>query len=301
MIAIVDELRRKYDLNALLKMAEVSRSTFYHVLKNFGRVNHDEEHLKDLIRKLYRDNSKKKEKPGYRKIYYMLRAMDEYSGINHKRVARLMREMGLGGSVAKRSKKYSSYKGDTGRGAPNLVKRNFNPPRPNMVWGTDVSEFRLSACNDVKVYLSPIKDFCDGSIVSYTCSTSPSMPLVMDMLNNALKSNPDVKGLIIHSDHGFQYQSNQWVERLEEEGIIQSMSRKGNCMDNGKTESFFGTLKNAIWYGLEKTYKSVEALVEAIDDYIQWYNEKRIQCKLNGLSPLQFRKRVLERELGVQL
>ena len=112
----------------------------------------------------------------------------------------------------------------------------------------------------------------------------------MRMLDKAFDCNPCLEGLVFHSDQGWQYQHDDWVKKLKSKGITQSMSRKGNCLDNSKMETFFGTLKKAIWFGRERDYKSPEELIAAIDDYIEWYNKERIQVKLKGLSPLQFRK-----------
>ena len=206
-----------------------------------------------------------------------------------------MKAMGLKGYISKSgSRKYNSYKGSIGKVADNVVKRNFNPERPNQIWSTDITEFKLPSCNDMKVYLSPIKDFCDGSIISYSYSTSPNLERVNEMLDKAFASNEGLSGLIFHADQGWQYQHNSYTRKLDERMITQSMSRKGNCLDNSKMETFFATLKKAIWLGLEKEYKSVEDLFNAIDDYIKWYNEERIQHKLKGLSPLQFRKQAFK-------
>ena len=255
-----------------------------------GKTKRDER-LRERILELYEENSKKSEKFGYRRICDLLRATAEFCGINHKRVYRVMREMGLQGYISKSgNRKYSSYKGTVGKIAENIVSRNFHPRRPNEIWGTDVTEFHLSGSEGAKVYLSPIKDFCDGTIVSHSCSTSPNMDLVLDMLNRALDGNMCLAGLVLHSDQGFQYQNRIWCERLESRCITQSMSRKGNCLDNSKMETFFATLKKAIWFGHEHEYRSPKELIAAIDDYIRWYNEKRIQHNLNGMTPLQFRK-----------
>ena len=161
---------------------------------------------------------------------------------------------------------------------------------------TDITEFNLETCG-CKVNLSPIRDFCDGSIVSHSCSTSPDMRLVMGMLDKALDKNMCLSGLVFHSDQGWQYQHRLWTERLDSRCIIQSMSRKGNCLDNSKMETFFSTLKKAIWFGRERSYMSPEELIAAIDEYIRWYNEERIQVKLKGLTPLQFRRQAFKMAL----
>ena len=286
---MIDELRHKYPLKDLLKLAKMAKSTFFYWL---GVINRQEKdvRLRSRIQELFKTKGKANEKYGYRRIHLELRKTEEFSRVNHKKVQRLMKAMGLKGYISKSgNRKYSSYKGTVGKIADNIVNRRFNASRPNMLWSTDITEFPLCE-GDVKVYLSPIKDFCDGSIVSYSCSTSPDMKLVMGMLEKALDKNKCLAGLVFHSDQGWQYQHKYWRERLESRCIIQSMSRKGNCLDNSKMETFFSTLKKAIWFGHEKDYRSPEQLIAAIDDYINWYNNERIQAKLKGLSPLQFRK-----------
>ena len=208
--------------------------------------------------------------------------------MNHKKVKRLMRELNLYPVTVKR-RKYSSYKGEVGRTAPNRLKRRFDAKEPDKVWATDVTEFQTG---EGKLYLSPIKDLCTGEIISYDISPSPNMSMVMKMLDTALQSHPYHKGLMIHSDQGFQYQHALFVNRLKENGIVQSMSRKGNCLDNSKMETFFSTLKKEMYYGHEKEFKTRELLRAAIEEYIEYYNRERIQMKLGYLPPLIFREKI---------
>ena len=273
-------------------MTGIPRSTFFHNLAAMKKQDKDST-LKARIQELYAQKGKGNEKYGYRRMCLELRKEEEFSCVNHKKVQRLMQQMGLFGYISKSGyRKYSSYKGTVGKTADNVLDRKFSVEKPNTVWSTDVTEFRLDSCN-CKVYLSPIKDFCDGSIISHKCSTAPDMRLVMGMLDKALELNPDLSGLVFHSDQGWQYQQRMWIEKLESRCITQSMSRKGNCLDNSKMETFFSTLKKAIWFGREKDYKNPEGLIAAINDYIDWYNNERIQVKLKGMSPLQFRKHAL--------
>lgn len=268
------------------------RSTFYYQLKVIHKEDKDKA-LKKKICSLYFRFTNKNESFGYRRIYALLRRMKQFCNVNHKKVQRIMKELGLQGYISRNGyRRYSSYKGSVGRVADNVLNRKFNVDKPNTVWGTDVTEFRLS--DSSKVYLSPIKDFCDGSIISYSYSTNPNMKLVMDMLNDALDKHRCIPGLVLHSDQGFQYQNPAWINKLESRCIVQSMSRKGNCLDNSKMETFFSTLKKAIWFSKENTYKTPSDLYAAIDQYIEWYNEKRIQVKLKGMSPLQFRKQAFK-------
>lgn len=291
---IVEGLRRKYPLNDLLVISGIPRSTYFHVRKRNAAPDKDAD-LKDRISAIYNENAKGKERYGYRRVCAELRRTDRHPHVNHKKVQRIMRELGLFGYVSKTgNRRYSSYKGTIGGIADNEVKRRFKAERPNAVWSTDVTEFNLPECGNAKVYLSPIKDFCDGSIVSHSCSTSPNLKLVMDMLDKALDKHGCLAGLVLHSDQGWQCQHRTWTERLDGRCIVQSMSRKGNCLDNSKMETFFGTIKKAIWFGQEHSYKTPEELMAAIDDYIDWYNRARIQIGLKGLSPLQYREQAFK-------
>lgn len=291
---IIDELRPEYDLGELLSIAHMGRSTYYYTRKSMRRDNSNEEALRERIRFLYEKNTHGNETYGYRRICLLLRKDAAYSTINHKKVQKVMHEMGLSGYISRNGKRYSSYKGRIGKIADNLVQREFDAPKPNTIWSTDITEFKLVSCSNKKVYLSPIKDFCDGSIISYSCSSSPNLALVMGMLDKALEKNRCLAGLVFHSDQGWHYQHPAWTERLESRCIEQSMSRKGNCLDNSKMETFFSALKKAIWFGHEKEYRSEEELIRRIDEYIKWYNEERIQVKLKGLTPLQYRSKAFK-------
>lgn len=202
--------------------------------------------------------------------------------INHKTVSRLMRELGLKCQV--RIKRYRSYKGEIGKVAPNLIDRNFHADAPNQKWTTDITEFSLFG---KKLYLSPILDMYNGEIISYNISEHPHLGQVMDMLDKAFEKIPDNTGLVFHSDQGWQYQHKMYQYRLKEKGIRQSMSRKGNCLDNAVMENFFGLLKSELLYLRE--FESFEEFKEELEKYIYYYNHQRIKGKLKGLSPVQYR------------
>ena len=202
--------------------------------------------------------------------------------INHKTVQRLMRELNLKCMV--RIKKYRSYKGEIGKIAPNILKRDFHASAPNQKWTTDITEFSLFGA---KLYLSPILDMYNGEIISYNISERPVLGQVMDMLDKAFEKIPDNTNLIFHSDQGWQYQHKQYQKRLKDKGIQQSMSRKGNCLDNSVMENFFGLLKSELLY--LKDFESIEEFKVELEDYINYYNNKRIKEKLKGLSPVQYR------------
>ena len=204
--------------------------------------------------------------------------------INHKTVSRLMKDLGLKCQV--RSKRYRSYKGEIGKVAPNLIDRNFHADAPNQKWTTDITEFSLFG---KKLYLSPILDMFNGEIISYNISERPHLGQVMDMLDKAFELIPDDTGLIFHSDQGWQYQHTNYRKELSKRGIVQSMSRKANCYDNSIMETFFGRLKNEMFYGCEKDYRSYEEFSAAIAEYIDYYNNERIQAKTKWMPPVKYR------------
>ena len=181
-------------------------------------------------------------------------------------------------------KHYRSYRGEVGKAAPNLLDRDFKASQPNQKWVTDVTEFSLFGS---KLYLSPILDLYNGEIISYTLSERPTLKQVMDMLDSATDRLNGPINLILHSDQGWQYQMKQYQYMLERNGIRQSMSRKGNCLDNAVMENFFGHLKSELLY-LRK-FASMDEFKSELIEYIDYYNNKRIKSKLKGLSPVQYR------------
>lgn len=193
-----------------------------------------------------------------------------------------MKTLGLRSMV--RIKKYKSYRGKVGTIAPNILDRNFNTDKPTQKWVTDVTEFSIFG---KKLYLSPILDLFNGEIISYNLSDRPTFHQTIDMLQKAFAKIPNDTQLILHSDQGWQYQMRRYQKMLEQKGIIQSMSRKGNCLDNAVMENFFGLLKSELFY-LQK-FESVDHFIRELETYIDYYNKKRIKEKLKGLSPVQYR------------
>ena len=222
---------------------------------------------------------------GYRRITEQLKKKG-YS-INHKTVLKLMKSLNLRGKQSK-SGRYHSYKGEVGKIADNLLKRDFTANEPFEKLTTDVTEFKV--CND-KVYLSPILDLFNREVVSYSISLSPNLQQVRDMLAGLFAKLPNGAKPIFHSDQGWQYQHAEYQQLLAEHNITQSMSRKGNCMDNGAMENFFGRLKVEMFYG--EQFESVDDFIMALDNYIHYYNNERISLKLKGMSPVQYRTHAL--------
>ena len=245
------------------------------------RVPDKYKEVKAEIVSIYHEN---KGRYGYRRIIAAL----HNSGIhlNHKTVQRLMKELGLVCCV--RVKKYRSYKGEVGKIAPNLLNRNFHAEKPNQKWVTDVTEFSLFG---QKLYLSPVLDLHNGYLVSYTISDRPVLGMVTSMLEKAFETIPDGTGLILHSDQGWQYQHKQYHRMLRKKGIRQSMSRKGNCLDNAVMENFFGLLKSELFYLQE--FKSLDHFKQELVDYLDYYNNRRIKAKLKGLPPAIHRQQAL--------
>lgn len=221
---------------------------------------------------------------GYRRITSELRT----SGllINHKKVQRLMAELGLKSKV--RPKKYVSYKGNVGKEAPNLLQRDFKADRPNQKWVTDVTEFKVGG---QKVYLSPVIDLYNQEVVSYEVRQSAHLPLVSEMLKTAINKLKWYESPIIHSGQGWQYRNKSIQQLIEKNGLKQSMSRKGNCLDNAVAENFFGLLKTEMYHG--EKFKDADDLIHQLKEYIEYYNYKRIKLKLKGLSPIEYRNQAL--------
>ena len=274
------ELRHAFTIKLLLEVSGLARSTYYYYIKHRNDEDKYSE-IKEQITNIFCEN---KERYGYRRITMELH--NRGYRINHKAVLRLMNEEKIKCRV--RIKKYHSYKGEVGKVAPNLLERNFSTTAPNEKWVTDVTEFSLFG---QKLYLSPILDLHSSDIVSYTISDRPVLSMVMEMVRQALAVLPRGAAPILHSDQGWHYRMRSYQERLKAHGMTQSMSRKGNCLDNAVMENFFGTLKSECFYLRE--FRSVSALRKAVEDYIHYYNNERISLKLKGLSPVEYRTQAL--------
>ncbi|MFS9131046.1 IS3 family transposase [Streptococcus koreensis] len=269
-----------FRLDLLLEAARLPRSTYYYQLKQLDKLDKDKD-LKAEIQSIFTEH---RGNYGYRRMTLELRNRGYM--VNHKRVQRLMKVLGLSARI-RRKRKYSSYQGEIGKKADNLIQRQFEATKPMEKCYTDVTEFAIPASSQ-KLYLSPVLDGFNSEIIAYNLSTSPNLEQVEAMLNQAF-SEDHYTNTILHSDQGWQYQHQYYHHFLEGKGIQPSMSRKGNSPDNGMMESFFGILKSEMFYGYEKTFHSLEQLEQAIVDYIDYYNNKRIKIKLKGLSPVQYR------------
>ncbi len=270
----------EFSLDLLLKAIKLARSTYYYHLKQLDKPDKDQE-LKAEIQSIFIEH---KGNYAYRRIYLELRNRGYL--VNHKRVQGLMKVLNLQAKM-RQKRKYSSHKGDVGKKAENLIQRQFEGSKTMEKCYTDVTEFAIPASTQ-KLYLSPVLDGFNSEIIAYNLSTSPNLEQVKTMLEQAF-TEKHYENTILHSDQGWQYQHDSYHRFLESKGTQASMLRKGNSQDNGMMESFFGILKSEMFYGYEKTFKSLNQLEQAIIDYIDYYNNKRIKVKLKGLSPVQYR------------
>lgn len=270
----------EFSLDLLLKAIKLARSTYYYHLKQLDKLDKNQE-LKAEIQSIFIEH---KGNYGYRRIHLELRNRGYL--VNHKRVQDLMKVLNLQAKM-RQKRKYSSHKGDVGKKAENLIQRQFEGSKTMEKCYTDVTEFAIPASSQ-KLYLSPVLDGFNSEIIAYNLSTSPNLEQVQTMLEQAFKEKR-YENTILHSDQGWQYQHDSYHRFLESKGIQASMSRKGNSPDNGMMESFFGILKSEMFYGYEKSFQSLKQLEQAIVDYIDYYNNKRIKVKLKGLSPVQYR------------
>lgn len=270
------ELRPHFPLAGLLRTARLARSSFYYQQK---ALQASDKHcdLKTKIREIF---NRHRGRYGYRRITAELKRQG--SGVNHKTVQKLMAGMQLKSLV--RPKRYKVFEGASAETAPNHLQRDFEADQPNEKWVTDVTEFKV---NNRKLYLSPVMDLYNREIVSYEISERPLPTMIESMLTKAFNQlGPDDRPMI-HSDQGWQYRMPAFRKRLQEKRLVQSMSRKANCLDNAAMESFFATLKCELFYINE--FENVEALKGAIREYIRYYNVDRIKLGLGGVSPVEYR------------
>ncbi|MDU5416981.1 IS3 family transposase [Peptoniphilus harei] len=287
---IIRSLRDKFKLKDLLAYFKLPKSTYMYWQQRLDRPNKDEQVEKKIL-EIRKDNPNY----GYRRITAMLRKQGLL--INKKKVQKLIQKLKLQvTSFSRKSRKYSSYKGTIGKVADNKINRNFKIEKAYTCITTDTTEFKYLEKDKngnyqvKKLYLNPYLDMYNGEIISYEISKQPTLEPILKALDKALEvTNSNKEEKIFHSDQGWAYQVKQYTSRLETEGITQSMSRKGNCLDNSPMENFFGILKQEIYYG--KKFYSYEELKETIEEYIDYYNKDRIKEKLGYLSPIEFRKK----------
>ena len=269
-------LRHKYRLQLLLEIAEISKISYFWCL-----YKKDKPDKYSKIKEKIKDIHKNDKALGYRRIEIILRKQG--TKINHKTVLKLMKNMGIKGKTIK--KKYNFFRGTTGEVAPDIINRNFVATNPYEKLTTDVTQFNILG---QKVYLSPILDMYNREIISSDISKSPNFKQIISMLKKMVVKLPINVAPILHSDQGWQYSMDNYQKILKSHNITQSMSRKGNCLDNSIMESFFGRLKVEMFYG--EKFASVNDFVDKLKKFLDYYNSNRVSVKLDGLSPIEYRE-----------
>ena len=278
--AIVDALKDRYPLPLLLKRLTLPKSCYYYQI-SARRKKDKYSGIRKKISVLFRENNGRY---GYRRIHALLSR--EGHAISEKVVRRIMAEDGL---VVRNTnkRKYNSYQGEISPSVPNVLNRDFHAERPNEKWLTDITEFAIPSG---KVYLSPIVDCFDGMLPYWTISTTPDAALVNDMLDGAISLLGETEHPIVHSDRGCHYRWPGWISRMEKAGLKRSMSRKGCSPDNSACEGLFGRLKNEMFYNRDWTGVSIREFIDILNEYLIWYNEKRLKTSLGNMSPREYRQ-----------
>jgi transposase InsO family protein/transposase-like protein len=277
---VIDALRQRYQLTSLLTTLSIPKSSYYYS-SAAGRKPDKYADLRMRVREIFDENEARY---GSERIWLALQ--NEGTVASEKVIRRLMGDENLI-VKGKRKKKYSSYTGELTPAPDNLLERNFHADEPNSKWLTDITEM---AAKDGKVYLSPIIDCFDGKVVHYTRGLHPTAELTNTMLKGAISTLRDGEKPKVHSDRGCHYRWQEWIDLMNEADLTRSMSKKGCSPDNSACEGFFGRMKNEMYYDRDWKSKTVAELMEAIDSYIKWYNNKRIKKSLGGLSPVQYRQ-----------
>ncbi len=275
---MVASLSGPHRLDDLLKCAGLPRSTYYYALSHPKRPTRPE--LREDVVEIF---SRTPNGCGHRQIAMCLRA-ERGAVIADKTVLKMMREMGIRCGIRRETDyhRYNSHKGVVGETFENVIGRDFSADGPWRKMGTDVTEFKQPWG---KAYFAPIYDF------AWSTSRSPDMAQQMALLDRLLAKMPEGETPILHSDMGWQYQHEAWTGRLREAKITQSMSRKGNCVDNGATEQVFGHIKDEFFRG--RSWADFESFESDLDAYVVHWNTMRRQVKLKGLTPEEFRRQSL--------
>ena len=222
---------------------------------------------------------------GYRRIRDEL-DVNHKIAVNDKRILRICRNKGIQSTIKWKPKGCTRCDRNPDHIAKNYLNREFHADKPNEKWLTDVSEFKYYVGIELhKIYLSAILDLYDRRIIAFKISDHNDNPLVMDTFDEAVRLEPKAHPLF-HSDRGFQYTSAQFYMRLKAHHLKQSMSRVAHCIDNGPMEGFWGILKREMYYGHHFTNR--DNLIDAITDYIDYYNNRRLQRNLNVMTPMAY-------------
>jgi putative transposase len=276
---LIDALRATYRVVELLDALSLPRSSYFYHLARMQRPERYQEARTDVGR-IFEENRRVY---GYRRIHLMLRRIGTV--ISEKVIRRIMAEEQLV-VISKRRRRYSAYLKKITPAVANVVQRDFHAEKPSEKWLTDITEFQIPAG---KAYLSPMVDCFDGSVVSWTIGTRPDAELVNSMLDLAVSTLGPDKKPTVHTDRGSHYRWPGWIERMKNAELTRSMSKKACTADNAACEGFFGRLKTEMFYNRSWQGVTMEQFIECVNEYIRWYNEKRIKLSLGGLSPVEYR------------
>jgi len=274
---IIYEMKGRYPITMLIQIAKVSRAGFYKWRKSFvNKINRIT--VEDMVKSHIQAIHTIRPYYGYPRITDRLR--DEGMAINHKKVYRIMKELDIKSIIRKKRKHFGREASNV---YPNLLNRQFKQDLPNVAFATDITYIKVG---NKFYYLSVIQDLYNNEIVSWKCSSRNDLKLVMETVNDLCKKR-NVSGSILHSDQGFQYTSTKYSQFLEKNSMLGSHSRKGNCLDNACVESFFSHFKCELVY--LSNFNSEQELIQAIEEYINFYNNERSQKRLNRCSPVKYR------------
>jgi len=280
---IIQTMADRYSIQMLCTLAEVSRSGYYKWLirmQSPSAKRLEDEQIKEKVKECHEKINKIY---GYRRVKTWLERKYKLH-INHKRVQRLMKEMGIRAIIRKKRPNYGEKEAYVI--SDNHLNREFHASRPNEKWVTDITYLIF---NGQRLYLSAIKDLYNNEIVCYHISRRNDLKLVIDTLKKARKKR-DVRGILLHSDRGFQYTSRQYNRLIQKYDIKASMSRKGNCWDNACMENFFSHFKSECFHLY--SFRTAEEVTRAVHRYIYFYNHQRFQKKLNNLTPYEYRTQI---------
>jgi len=265
----------------LLQVAGLARSTFFYHQARLARLDR-RAGLKAAVTEVF---TQAQGRYGYRRVHAVLTGRGWR--VAAKTVLTVMNTLGLVCRVRRR-RRYRAWSGASAVVAANVLDRQFRVPAPNLAWVTDLTEFTIG---DRKIYLSPVIDLFDRQVIAYSHGPSPTLELANSSLRKAIATLRPGQRPLVHSDQGVHYQHTAWRRILADAGLTQSMSRRGNCLDNAIAENFFGHLKEELFH--HNRFDTVAEFTTALDDYMAWFNTTRISTTLGNLSPADYRARAL--------
>jgi len=280
---LANTLRPKYPLKEIIAFLKISKSSYSYQNCALKRTDKHAD-LRIKVREVFEAHNGRR---GYRTIWAELRALDKPIRVSEKVVRAIMKEDGLIVPYAKRKRRFNTYMGEIGKSPGNVIQRNFSATAPNKKWLTDLTEFKVGGA---RCYLSPIIDCFDGKVVAWAADTSASSDLTNTMLKQAISTLAPGEKPILHSDGGVHYRWTEWISLINKQGIIRSMSDPGCTADNAACEGFFGRLKNEFYYYSNWKEVSIEEFIIKLNEYIEYYNERRIKQSLGWLSPSGYRR-----------